>query len=499
MRILFLAASLSAFLSGSFAQKTTKINLIKADSMVFRKAWGPDLRRVIGNVVFEHAGALLYCDSAYFFETTNNVNAFGRIHIKVSDTLDIFGDKLDYDGNTKLANLIGNAKMVDRQTVLSTDRLSFDRNTGIAFYDNHANIISEENKLSSLRGYYNTNSKEFFFKDHVLLTNPKYIIKSDTMLYNTLSRVSFFKGPTRIIGKDNIIYCENGWYNTENDKSQFSKNAWLQYKEQKLSGDSLYYDRNSGIGKAFHHITLVDTAKQVVLHGNHADFYELQGHSMITDSAEAILFSSKDTLYLHADTLHGTFDSLKNFKVLNAYHKVRFYRHDLQGICDSLLYSFLDSTVSMRRTPVIWSGENQIFADSIRIWMTRQEADSMLLYNTSFIISKVREKKYNQIKGKNMTGFFHKNDLYKLKVLSNAESLYFVDEDNGKPIGVNYASSSELEIYIKDKKVQRIKYIGKPQGSMKPENFVKAPDLILRGFEWKEESRPKDRFDIFRN
>jgi len=186
--------------------------------------------------------------------------------------------------------------------------------------------------------------------------------------------------------------------------------------------------------------------------------------------------------------------------MLYAFHKVRFFRNDLQGVCDSLIYNFGDSTASLRQSPVIWSGENQLFADSITMWMTKHEADSMMLYNTSFIISKAtRADKFNQVKGKNMTGYFRDNELFKVRVLSNAETIYYVDEDNGKPIGLNYATSSELEIFIKDKQVYRIKYIGKPQEWLKPEKSVKPQEQQLRGFEWKEDVRPKDRYDIFRN
>jgi len=484
--------------SSLLAQRASRINLVKADSMVYSKAMGPDLRRVIGQVVFEHDGAFLYCDSAYFYETSNNVEAFGKIRIKVSDTLDIYGDKLSYEGNTKTANLLGKVRMVDKQSTLYTDQLIYDRNTEIAYYSNGGRIVSKDNKLTSKKGYYHTRQKEVYFKDKVVLTNPKYIIYSDTLMYNTYNRTAYFMGPSTIVGKDNTIYCENGWYNTVTDKSQFQKNAWLKDNDRKLSGDSLYYDRIAGIGKAFHHITLFDSVKKVIITGNYATLYEKEGKSLITDNTEGIMYSDNDSLFLHADTLYATFDSLQNFHNLYAFHRVKFFRKDLQGMCDSLVYNFLDSTISLRKYPVLWSGENQINSDSIRIWMAHQEADSMMLYNTTFIISKAKPLKFNQIKGKNMTGFFRNNELYKVKVHSNAETIYFVDEDDGKPIGVNFAASSEMEILLKDKKVFRIKYIGSPQESLKPEKDIKPMELILRGFDWKEVSRPKNRADIFR-
>jgi len=80
-----------------FGQETTKILLEQADRWEFNKAIAPDIQRILGHVVMRHDSTWLYCDSAYLNEGKNNVIAYGNVHIKVSDTLNIFGDTLKYN------------------------------------------------------------------------------------------------------------------------------------------------------------------------------------------------------------------------------------------------------------------------------------------------------------------------------------------------------------------------------------------------------------------
>ncbi len=465
--------------------------------MEFRKELGRDLRRLIGDVAFEHDGAYLYCDSAYFWEEGNRVDAYGHIRIKVSDTLNIYGDLLQYDGNTRVADLIGKVKMVDRQTTLTTERLIYDRNSGIASYHTGANITNKENRLTSRNGYYYTGKKQFFFKEKVELNNPRNRMKCDTLMYQTLSRTAYFKGPTRITSSESFIYCENGWYNTNSDIAQFQKNAYLISDRQKLSGDSLYYDRNKGIGRAFHNVHLIDTVQNIIITGHLGDYRKMEGYARVTDSVVGILIESQDSLFIHGDTLFAMLDTLGGIQRIYAYHKVKFYRNDLQGMSDSLIYNLTDSTISLFKKPVLWSDENQLTADSIRLWITDRQADSMLLYQTAFIVSLADSGKYNQIKGRSMTGYFSEGRLHRVKVLGNARTIYFAREDDGSSIGINLADASDMLITLENKKIKKIKYLNKPGAVLYPETKAPPDQLSLPGFQWLEHRRPSNRTEIF--
>ncbi|MEI7504762.1 MAG: OstA-like protein, partial [Paludibacter sp.] len=223
-------------------KNSTLVFLENSETLSFDKIMLPDVQVLKGNVRFRHDNALLYCDSAYFYENANSLDAFGNVRIVQGDTLFVYGDKLYYDGNTKLARLRHNVRMVNRKTTLTTDTLVYNRNTRIAQYDYWGKIVNDKNNLVSHHGYYYTDKKEFFFKDRVIMISPEYNMYSDTLMYNTVTETSYFFGPSHIISKDkkDSIYCENGWYNTRLDVARFRYRARIYHEATYLTGDSMY-------------------------------------------------------------------------------------------------------------------------------------------------------------------------------------------------------------------------------------------------------------------
>ncbi len=493
--------ALLACISGlsAWAQGTYRIQIMPgAAEMRYAKNLN-DAIRFIGHPVFYHDGAYLYCDSAWLKEESNTVDCFGNVRIKSSDTLNLYGKFLHYDGNTKMATLRDNVRLVDPQTTLTTDVMVFDRNTQIASYVTGGKIVSKDNTLTSRKGFYHTDTKEMYFKEDVVLKNPDYKMNSDTLLYNTLTRKTFFLGPTMIRGKDNYMYCENGEYDRVTNKSRFSLNALLVDENRRLTGDSLYYDRDNQYGKAVNNVVLIDTVQDIILKGDYGEYWKSKGQAFITRQALAILGEKADTLYLHADTLKALFDTAKQeTRELFAYHNARFFRNDLQGECDSLYYSFADSAITLFHQPVLWSDRNQLTADTIRIFTGDKTIKLMKLYNTAFIINNDSIATFNQIKGKNMTGHFVKNRLVQIDVDGNAETIYYVREDNHELIGINKAQGSRMKLYIEDNKIQWIFYFHNPDGNMFPEKDVTNEQRILKDFRWIPERRPATWMDIFR-
>lgn len=491
---LFFMMLLSAFPTQA---QQLRIRFLSFGAMMHSESM-PDVVRLTGNPVFEHDGAYLYCDSAWLNEVTNNLDCFGRVRIKSSDTLNLYGNFLHYDGNTKIATIRDNVRLVDKQTTLTTDYMIYDRNTGIANYTSGGKMVNGDNVLTSRRCYYYTNQKLIYFRDDVVMTNPEYKINCDTLKYNTVSRISYFLGPTIIKGKNNYIYCEDGEYDRVSSKSRFSINALLVDQNRRLTGDSLYYDDKLKYGKAVRNVVMTDTSQNVRVRGNYAEYFKSRGYTYITGKAVAELGEEKDTLFIHADTLHATFDTIKNeTRELFAYRNCRFFRKDLQGACDSLYYSFADSVITMYRLPILWSDRNQMTADTIKILTGKNTIKQMFLYSLAFIVSRDSTVTYNQIKGRNMIAYFKDKELHFIDVLGNAETVYYVREDDKSLMGVNAAQGSKMRFYVSDSKIDRILYLDKPHGSLMPEQNLTPEQKQLKGFMWREVERPQKSTDIF--
>ena len=481
-------------------QKKTRIRLVEADYMNYDKEkLGPNIQRLVGNVTFEHDSMYLHCDSAYLFEKENSMDAWGNIHIEASDSVNIFGDKLSYDGNKQMAEMRNNVKLVDNQITLTTDYLDYDLSENTGKYTGGGKIVDTSNQLTSKIGYYYSDKKNFFFKDDVKLKNPEYIMNSDTLLYNTVSEIAYFFGPSHIRSDSNHIYCENGWYDTKNDISQFNENAYLTNSQQSLQGDSLYYDRNKGLGKAFQNVSVIDSAQNVIIKGEYGRFSEENNNSMITDSALAIQIDEGDSLFMHADTLKYIGDTTRQKgKQMFAYYNVKFYRFNLQGKCDSLSYTFRDSLIKMYDDPFVWSGENQLYSDSIVVYTGESKNKKMMLYHSAYMAEMDKDSvHYNQIKGKNMFGYFKDDELYKVNVEGNAETIYFVRNDKDELIGVDKAESSNLVIHVEDKRIRRLTFKNKPTAKLHPEESLSRSEKLIKDFTWNEEEHPESRYDIF--
>ncbi len=480
-----------------FSQDRSKIEIVSADNLDGVKVLGKDVQKLIGNVVLQNEKTILNCDSAYMYSDNKNVDAFSNIIITVGDSVTIIGKLLHYNSETKIADIHDSVVMIDGSTILKTDSLKYNIKNKTAFYQTGGEIKDGNNQLTSIWGFYQSDKKQFLFRDSVVLENPQFTLYTDTLQYNSRSEIADFTGPTNIYNKENHIYGELGWYDTKKDVSLCKKNAFIENKTQKLSGDSLYYDKKIGLGKAYNNVVITDTVQKMIITGGYGEYDEKKAVSIVVIDAMLTQIGDSDSLYLHADTLKAVEDTIKKEKTIFAYNKAKFFKIDLQGMSDSLVYKLKDSTLYLYYNPVLWSEENQLSADSIHIFTTKNAVKSIYLYNSSFVISKDDSLKFNQIKGKDMIGYFNNNELVQINVFKNSESIYFVRDEKEALIGINKAESLNMEIYLKENKVNKIVFLVKPIATLYPEKDLAPNDLILRNFKWEETRRPKTKKEIF--
>ncbi|RLD39743.1 MAG: hypothetical protein DRI89_13290 [Bacteroidetes bacterium] len=488
------------FIITSFAQaqKKSRVHVEKADKQVYDESFSKEIERLIGLVVMRQEDTRFYCDSAYLNTQKRNFEAFGNVHIAVNDTVDVYGNRMLYNGDTRVAELFGDVRLVEKSTILTTEHLIYNRISKIAFYDVGGTIVNGDNTLTSKRGYYNTESKIFYFRKDVVLINPDSETYSDTLIYNTINETAYFEGPTVIRGNESAIYCEAGWYDTQHDFSKLSKRPFISGSEQTITADSILYDNFLSSGKAFGNVEILDTLHKVVITGKYGEMWDKEGRSFITDSVIAITYDETDSMFIHSDTMWMYFDKKRNAKKLLAYYSVRFFRSQMQGICDSMVYTMNDSTIRFLNEPVLWSEKNQLTADSINIFVAGNRVDSLMMYNTAFIVSRDSTDSYNQIRGKNMTGYFKDNELAKISVDGNAQTIYYIREEDGYLIGINLSESSTMDIRLLNSEMNAISYQTKAVEKMFPEKDFPANQKTLKGFSWQETLRPRDKHDIFR-
>ena len=469
---------------------------------------GPDIKILTDSVVFKHENSIMFCDSALFDYQTNYFDAFGNVRLikpgkNLEDTVFLFGDTLHYSGRDKYAKVRNHVILKKDSLLLETDSLDYDLDKNIGYYYNNGITVNGEDTLKSVFGYYFADDNEFFFKKKVEVRNPRFKMFSDTLKHNTQTKISYFIGPTEIISDSNYIYCENGWYDHNKNISQFNKNAYFKNNEQKLLGDSLYYNRNTGIGKAFHNVTFKDSIQDVLLKGNHGFYNENNGFFLMTDSARFIQVAENDSLFMHADTLQSYKDSVivndtaQVFRIILAFHHVKTYKSDFQSMCDSMVYNLLDSVFEMHTNPVMWSDSNQLSADYIEIQTFKNEVDEIDMIQNAFIISQSDSVRFNQIFGDEMAAYVDDKKVSEVDVKGNGKSVYFIRDDDNKLIGVNFIDCINMDIYLKDNKLDKIWFYEKPKGNIHPPMTLSQDETTLSGFKWEEHNRPLKKEDIY--
>jgi len=286
--------------SAVLAQQKSVIKIIKSSSVQGAKINGVDVLKVY-DAIFEQDFSTLQSDSAYFNQKANTFDAFGHVVITQGDTMHIYSDILNYAGNTKVAILTDNVKMVDKDATLTTNFLTYNTATRIGTYTGGGKLVNKDNVLTSTNGYYYAHTRDSYFRYNVRLTTPDALTVTDTMRYNSGTKIAYFYGPTNIYGKkkgkdNDTLYTENGSYNTNTEQAFFGKKNLYRQNTKTLTGDSLFYDRKKGFGHAIKHIIFNDKEQKMTLKGDLADYFKSTERAVVTKNAYAVIVTEeKDT------------------------------------------------------------------------------------------------------------------------------------------------------------------------------------------------------------
>lgn len=487
--------------------QTNKVFLENADILKANEYISRDYQVLKGNVRFRRGDMYMFCDSAYFYAETSSLDAFGNVRMTQGDTLWVYSDVLHYYGDQGVAELRSNVRLENRSTTLLTDALDYEINSNVGYYFDGGTIVDNRNntELKSQYGRYELDTKQAEFSRDVHLINDRYEMFTDMLDYNTQTHIAHITSETLIVSDSNTINTTNGWYNTSADDATLYERAVITAKDGKtLLGDTVYYNRKRNYGEARGNVVITDPTNKVILDGDYGYHDDNAHYSYVTRRARAREFSQKDTIYLHADTLctlinHVVNDSVNDsVRVLRAFNQVRFYRNDVQGICDSLQLSEADTIINMYNHAVVWNLERQIFGDEINVHLNDSAADWAMLPLGGFMAEHLGEIYYDQLSGKKMKAWFEEKELRRLDVDGNVQVIMFPQEKDSTYNKMVSAESSYMRLNLKPKQeVDRITMWPEVSGKVTPLYLAKKADLYLPQFQWYDALRPKSPDDIY--
>lgn len=463
-----------------------------------------------------HENINLWCDRAIHYAKEDFVEAYGNVVIKQGDTINMTSKYVEYSGKTQLAFASGDVVLENPDSKISSDTLYFDRIKQQAFYRNGGHVqIDSSGTITSKIGRYYMDAKKYKFVEDVVLTNDSTVVKSNFFDFYDETGHAYLFGPSTITTPESKTYCEKGFYDTENKIGYAVKKAKIDYNNRTIKGDSLYFDNNTNFASATNNITVIDTLNKSVVRGHHAEVFKAKDSMFITKRAVAVTVQQKDSIYIHADTLMVTGKPEK--RITRAFRNARLFKSDMSAKADSIHsnqetgltqlinISKFDSNdaFSVKRKPILWNIENQMTGDTIHLKSNpkTEKLDSLIVFNNAFIISKdTLDAGYNQINGKKLVGLFDdNNELYQVDILKNAQSIYYFRNDENELVGIDKSKSGSIRIIVVNRDIEEVRKINQIDGDIYPESKYPKNEKLLKGFDWREDERPKSVEDLFKD
>ena len=479
---------------------------------------------IAGTVRLRQGTTIFECDSCVITKRTNLFEAFGNVHINDSDTAHVYSDHLRYLTDRKIAYLDGNVKLTDGKGVLTTPTLEYDMNTKVGIYRNGGRVVNKETVLTSDEGFYYADIKDVYFKKNVKLKDPAYDLQSDSLLYNTGTEIVRFIAETLVKDSTNrTIKTREGFYDKRTGKAEFGQHPVITDKDIQVTGERIISDDSLGITQIFGRGIIVDTVNNTTVIAD-TIFYNKKNESFLAFAKPLMIVEQEnDSIFIAADTLfsarltdlYGSKDSvvkkdtLKEVKIIDtktkdstnryfeAFRHVRIFSDSLQAICDSLFYSFKDSVFRLYDDPVVWSNENQVTGDTILLFTKNKKADRMQIFKNSFLVSIVQPEIFNQVKSTRMDAYFIDGVIDSVRARGSAECVYYIQDEDSAFTGINQSSSELMDVYFKEKELQRVVFRTTVKGTIWPIKQKSPKEMLLQNFRWRDAERPKTKYELF--
>jgi len=470
-----------------------------------------------GNVVFEHQGSVLTADEVVFYQKENFLKAIGNVVLTTADGNRITAEEMEYDGNTERGIARKNVVLTDPKQTIKTETLYYDKIPNTAYFNTGGTIYSNDGSVMYTKSAtYYLNSKMIDFIGRSNIETDKYTIVSDNIKQNQNTGVSDFTGPTTIRDKRNpinYVYTELGSYNSKTGESFLNKNSRIHNNGKILTGDKLYFNRNTGFGKGTGNVTLDDPQQKRFIKGGYGEIYEKKDSAMITDKPYMVKILSKDSAYFSAEKFvtfqkPDSANALKKKSFLRAYRKVRIFKTDMQGRGDSLSFNETDGEMHLMRKPILWMGVKQVTGDEIRVYSNPEKeiTDSIRVLGNAFAISKADslnlKDEFNQIKSKNMIVYLNNNAIDSAKAVGNAQAITYADDQDKKTkelkrIGVMLSTCGEITAEFLERRLEIVSCNIGANNDTYPMSKISKDERFFKDFNWNTKDRLQKWRDIF--
>ncbi|WP_343667815.1 OstA-like protein [Chitinophaga sp.] len=428
----------------------------------------------------------------------------------------------DYNTETGEGNFDSRPTIEDSTATITADRIIMDKRTGMAYAYGNMVYRDTAQKMSLLSNYGTVNQA----KKTILATQHPLMIlegKTDTLYLSADTLYSAILGKDSIVVKkplkDTIpVVLEKPVEKGMPDLAKADSIAKaLPDSTAKALADSIHAivktdsvaiplvnnppfldTKSDTTGKKFQESLqkangLVDRERDSLMNITDTAKLAVTNPALSKEVRDSLVKAGPGALQSKPDTAAK---DTTEIRYIMAWHNVKIYSDSLQGVADSVYYSTKDSIFRFYRNPVLWANGTQLSGDTIHLYTKNQTADKILLTQNSLIVKEVDKDLYDQIKGNFITGYFKNQTLDWMHVDGNAESIYYVQDDDGSIISVNKTLSGIINMYFQGGQLHHVNFIKDPEGTMYPFGQRPIDQMQLPNFKWDIKRRPKTKYEL---
>ncbi len=399
-----------------------------------------------------------------------------------------------YDLKKGNAEFGGRPKIFDKQFTVRADSIAFNDSTGISQFKGNVVIIDTVEKTTIIAGNVfrdNTNETLLATKKPLMIIkqeNDSIFISADTLFSGRLTDLYAKKDS---IAKELVKQKKIA----ESIKADsIAKNRILLKDLARITKDSVTFNSDSVIKQ---NTIIKDTTLKVKPPDlGRIDSVIKKSITSGGDTAFVEKITGVRIIDLNKKDSTGKKDSTNRY--FEAYRNVRIFSDSLQAVCDSLFYSFKDSTFRMYYNPIVWSKEkNQVTGDTILLFTKNKKADRLKVINNSFLVNEVEAGVFNQVKANRMDGFFFDGNIDSVRARGLAECIYFLQDEDSAYTGINESKSDAMDIYFKEKELDKVVFRSAVIGTIWPIKQKTPGEMRLPSFQWYDSRRPKSKTELF--
>ena len=471
-----------------------------------------------GPTVMATPQSRIYCEDGFYrlADTTGRFSVNAQV---ARGTQRAMADTIWYYGLDDRFVLQGDARFTDGTQRARGGVITYDERANRTVLEGDAVFVDGEQRVAGDRIDYDGATRQFESRGQIRISEPPFLLDADSLTYDDATGTALVRGNVlwrdtltrRSIRAARVDYRAAGDYVLayggrptfaivlEGDSLFLRADTLLTYRE---TNPAILVARTDSLARA----RLDDSLR--VLDSVALARAVPDGDSLSRDIAVAASLNSPDTLAGLAPLAMGdTTTTLTpavaararlpdSVRYLRAYRDVRVYKSDLQALCDSLVYVDLDSTFTLYHAPIMWSDTSQFVADTVRIRLRDERIDRVALRSNAFIVNSGDERFFNQIKGRQVDVDFVASEVDRMLVRGNAESVYYILDEQRAYIGVNHVKSARMRMHFADSQISDIYFYDSPSGDITPLAPRGQEPKLLDDFRWEVEARPKSKSDL---